>query len=104
MKIPSLVEAYGAVQGRLEPRLQEVIENSSFAQVTALVRQTQTAVGHAIDGVNSRVLHAFNLPAGTDVKRLRRQIGDLDHEVRILRLQLTRFLEDRAQEDRDDGR
>jgi hypothetical protein len=95
VRIPSLVVAYGAVQARLEPRLQEVMANPSFSQVAAVITEAQTAVGHAIDGVNARILHALNLPAGTDVKRLRRQIGDLDHEVRILRLQLSRFLEDR---------
>ncbi|CAM3705030.1 hypothetical protein [Smaragdicoccus niigatensis] len=95
MKIPSLIEAYGAVQTRLEPRLQDVLANPSFTQVAAVISEAQTAVGHAIDGVNARILHALNLPAGTDVKRLRRQIGDLDHEMRILRLQLSRFLEDR---------
>ena len=29
--------------------------------------------------------HLVNLPAGTDVRKLRNQIGDLDHEVRLLR-------------------
>jgi hypothetical protein len=31
------------------------------------------------------VWHLVNLPAGSDVRKLRNQIGDLDHEVRLLR-------------------
>ena len=95
MKIPSLTEAYGAIQRRLEPRLQELIGTPGFAQAAEIITAVQSTASHAFDGVNSRVLHAFNLPAGTDVKRLSRQIGDLDHEVRILRLQLAQFLEER---------
>jgi phage host-nuclease inhibitor protein Gam len=32
----------------------------------------------------------MNLPASTDVQRLRRQVGELDREVRRLTLQLER--------------
>jgi phage host-nuclease inhibitor protein Gam len=32
----------------------------------------------------------MNLPASTDVQRLRRQVGELDREVRRLTLQLDR--------------
>ena len=30
----------------------------------------------------------MNIPAGSDVRKLRRQIGELDYEVRQLRLEL----------------
>ncbi|TSD99196.1 hypothetical protein FOS14_12565 [Skermania sp. ID1734] len=96
MKIPSLVEAYGAIQSRLEPRLQELTASGGFSQAVAVTTTMQSVVGRTIDGVNARILHALNLPAGTDIKRLRRQIGDLDHEVRTLRLELTRYLEERG--------
>jgi hypothetical protein len=45
-------------------------------------------VGAGVNGVSARVWHTVNLPAGTDVQRLRVQIGQLDREVRRLRLQL----------------
>ena len=41
-----------------------------------------------MNGVAARVWHLVNLPAGTDVHRLRKQIGALDRDVRRLSLQL----------------
>jgi hypothetical protein len=39
-------------------------------------------------GLSARAWHLVNLPAGSDVSRLRAQIGALDREVRRLGLQL----------------
>jgi hypothetical protein len=94
VKIPSWVEAYTAVQSRLEPRLQELVSTPTFSQVVAVAATLRSTVGRTVDGVNARVLHTLNLPAGTDIKRLRRQVGDLDHEVRSLRLELSRYVEE----------
>jgi hypothetical protein len=41
-----------------------------------------------VGAVTARLWHVANLPAGSDVQRLRVQIGQLDREVRRLRLQL----------------
>jgi hypothetical protein len=46
-------------------------------------------------------LHACNLPAGTDISRLRRQLGELDREVRRLRLELAAYAENRSEEPPD---
>ena len=45
-------------------------------------------VGNGVNGVAARVWHLVNLPAGTDIQRLRKQIGALDRDVRRLSLQL----------------
>jgi len=45
-------------------------------------------VSDGVNGVAARVWHLVNLPAGTDVHRLRKQIGALDRDVRRLTFQL----------------
>jgi phage host-nuclease inhibitor protein Gam len=45
-------------------------------------------VGDQVNGVAARFLHLFNLPARTDIQRLRRQVGALDREVRRLSAEL----------------
>ena len=45
-------------------------------------------MGNGVNGVAARVWHLVNLPAGTDLQRLRVQIGALDRDVRRLSLQL----------------
>jgi hypothetical protein len=47
------------------------------------------------------LLHAYNLPAGTDISRLSRQLGELDREVRQLRLELAAYAENRGEEPPD---
>ena len=56
--------------------------------VTAALFDVRRAVGDGVNGVAARVWHLVNLPAGTDVHRLRKQIGALDRDVRRLSLQL----------------
>jgi uncharacterized membrane protein YciS (DUF1049 family) len=43
----------------------------------------------------TRLWHLINLPAGTDVQRLRVQIGALDRQVRRLTLQLDQLASQR---------
>jgi hypothetical protein len=45
-------------------------------------------VGDQVNGVAARVLHLFNLPARTDIQRLRRQVGAVDREVPRLSAEL----------------
>ena len=54
----------------------------------ALVRRAQTLAKDSARGLTARAWHLINLPAGSDVSRLRAQIGSLDREVRRLSLQL----------------
>jgi hypothetical protein len=56
--------------------------------------------------VTARAWHLLNLPAGSDVSRLRAQIGALDREVRRLTVQLEkeRRRPDRSQEASDADR
>lgn len=99
MKLPSLVGTYGVIERRMEPRIAALLQDPQFHQALGVVSGAQSIVGGVVGGARRRVLHALNLPTGTDILRLRRQVGELDHEIRALRLQLAQALEDR-----DDGR
>ena len=64
------------------------MHSGEFATVTAAIFGVRRAVGNGVNGVAARVWHLVNLPAGTDLQRLRKQIGALDRDVRRLSLQL----------------
>jgi hypothetical protein len=85
---PTLRDAYGAIERQLAPLLDALVRSSRFVELGATVVGTRVTASGSIGDLTARLLHAVNLPAGTDVKRLRRQIGELDREVRQLRLQL----------------
>lgn len=84
----SLRKAYDTVEQSVAPRLKALVRTGEFAQTTALLARARRLVGDRVNGVPARIWHTTNLPAGTDAQRLRVQVGQLDREVRRLRLQL----------------
>jgi hypothetical protein len=96
MKIPSLRAVYDVGERELEPRLRALLREPRFTEVTAAVAAARSSAAAQVDAFNARLLHAANLPAGTDVQRLRRQIGELDREVRMLRIELAEYVEEQS--------
>ena len=56
----------------------------------AVTARARRQAGNRVNAIAARVLHLMNLPASTDLQRLRMQVGALDREVRRLSLQLDR--------------
>jgi hypothetical protein len=81
-------QAFDAAERAVAPRAEEFVRTPTFFVGTALVRRAQGAARDTARGLSARVWHLMNLPAGSDVARLRYQIGSLDREVRRLSLQL----------------
>jgi hypothetical protein len=72
----------------VSPRAEELVRTPYFSLGVALARRAQTLAGRSVQGLTARAWHLVNLPAGSDVSRLRAQIGALDREVRRLTIQL----------------
>jgi hypothetical protein len=85
--------AYDAAERTVAPPLEALVRTGGFARAAALAARARRLAGDQVNGVTARVWHMANLPAGTDVRRLRLQIGQLDREVRRLRLQLAASVE-----------
>ncbi|QSE81431.1 hypothetical protein [Rhodococcus koreensis] len=79
---------YDAADRAVAPLAEALVRSGQFATAAAAIFDLRRTVGHGVNGVASRVWHLVNLPAGTDVHRLRTQIGALDRDVRRLSLQL----------------
>ena len=101
MSVPTLRGAYDAIERGLAPRLEALVRTKQYAKVTALLVGARSSAGAQAGSVASCLLHACNLPAGTDISRLRRQLGELDREVRQLRLELAACAENRREEPPD---
>ena len=85
---PRWRQAFDAVERRVTPRAEELVRSEAFAVGVALTRRAVTLAQGSARGLTTRAWHLLNLPAGTDVSRLRAQVGALDREVRRLTLQL----------------
>jgi hypothetical protein len=81
-------QAFDAAERRVTPRAEEFVRTDTFAVGAALLRRATMLARDSARGVTTRAWHLLNLPAGTDVSRLRAQVGALDREVRRLTLQL----------------
>jgi hypothetical protein len=81
-------QAFDTVERAVTPRAEELVRTPGFALGTALVRRAQGLARTGAQELTARAWHLLNLPAGTDVSRLRAQIGALDREVRRLTIQL----------------
>jgi hypothetical protein len=81
-------QAFDAVEKRVTPPAEQLVRTPGFAVGVALVSRARSTARGAASGLPARAWHLLNLPAGSDVSRLRTQIGALDREVRRLTVQL----------------
>jgi hypothetical protein len=70
---------------RLERAIGEPVEtavhsDAYFDTVAELTRLRARAIG-AVEGVSRRCLHLFNLPAGTDLRRVREQLSRMERRI-----------------------
>ncbi|HET6392493.1 MAG TPA: hypothetical protein VFG13_06700 [Blastococcus sp.] len=81
-------QAFDAAERAVAPRAENLVRTEYFSLGVALARRAQTLAGRSVQDLTARAWHLVNLPAGSDVSRLRTQIGALDREVRRLTIQL----------------
>jgi hypothetical protein len=89
--IHPLRRAYDTAEREIAPRVETLIHSEEFTAATTWITKARRRIGGGIAAAGAGIWHSLNLPAGTDVKRLRGQIGSLDREVRQLRLQVERI-------------
>src|SRR3954447_14458582 len=85
---PRWRQAFDTAERAVAPRAESLVRTPGFALGTAVLRRAQTLARHSARGISARAWHLVNLLAGSDIGRLRAQIGALDREVRRLGLQL----------------
>ena len=85
---PRWRQAFDAAEQRVTPHADRLVRTPGFALGVTLLRRAQVLARDTARDVSARAWHLVNLPAGSDLSRLRAQVGALDREVRRLTLQL----------------
>jgi hypothetical protein len=85
---PAWRQGFDAVERELAPRLEALVRSEPFAVAVGLVTRGQRIVEGEMARATRRMLHRFNLPAGTDVSRILHEIGQLRVQVRELTAEL----------------
>jgi hypothetical protein len=98
-----LWKAFDAAERAAAPKLESAVRTGTFAQALGLAARMDSAVRHGLESRTRRLWHLVNLPAASDITRLRRQVATLDRELRLLNRRLERTLADQdpSQEERD---
>jgi hypothetical protein len=99
---PLLWKLFDTAEQAVAPRLEDLVRTEGFAQALGLAARSQAAIRHGLEARSRRVWHLVNLPAGSDVAHLRRQIAQLDRELREVRRALERAEARRSKEEDDD--
>jgi len=81
-------QAFDAADRALSPHAENFVRTPAFDIGVALVQRAQQLARNSARDLTARAWHLLNLPAGSDVTRLRALIGALDREVRRLTVKL----------------
>lgn len=76
------------VDNVIGPRLTEFTKTDEFKDGLSTIGNLSAGLKSRLERRSRQWLHMWNLPAGSDVSQLKRQIASLDHEVRRLRAEL----------------
>lgn len=85
-----LRDLYDQLEKVLAPAAAEFTHSEDYAKLAAVVAGLNKFAQSTTNDVAARFWHVLNLPAGTDVQRLRNQVGALDREIRLLSMELER--------------
>jgi hypothetical protein len=85
---PRWRQAFDTAERAVAPRAERFVRTPAFHVGVSLLRRAQGVARGSARDLTARAWHLVNLPAGSDIGRLRAQIGALDREVRRLSLQL----------------
>jgi hypothetical protein len=69
--------------------VETAVHSDAYFDVVAELNRGTRRLTDALEGVSKRGLHLLNLPAGTDIRRLREQLARMDRRL----LQISKELE-----------
>ncbi len=94
---PRWRRAFDAAERTITPRVEALVRTSEFSRSTAWGFGVRAAARTGVTDLSTRVWHALNLPAATDIQRLRSQVGAVDRDIRRLSLRLESLRVEQAQ-------
>ena len=84
----SLLDAFLRLERTIGERVEEAVTSDAYYDFVAQATRARRRLSGAVESIQEEWLHLFNLPAGTDVRRLREQVSRLERELETLTLAL----------------
>ena len=83
---PTWLDAVLKLERAIGSRVESVVTSDEFFDFTAHANRARKRFSETFEGFQEEWLHVFNLPAGTDVRRLREQLSRVERELEALTL------------------
>jgi hypothetical protein len=81
-------------------RVEDAVRSDTYFDVVAELNRAKRQVTDAVESVSKRGVHLLNLPAGTDIRRVREQLARMERRLLQISKELEELERARAQEDR----
>jgi hypothetical protein len=79
------------VERALGSRVEAAVHSDAYFDVVAELNRGTRRLTGAAENVSKRGLHLLNLPAGTDIRRLREQLARMDRRLLQISKELEQF-------------
>jgi hypothetical protein len=87
---PAWRRAFDEVERRIGPALSSATNSPDFQVTLQELQRVNRTIASGVNGIVSWGLHVAGLPAHSDIRDLRRQLGEVQRELLSLRLDLAR--------------
>jgi hypothetical protein len=85
---PLWLKAVYKVERAVGTRVEAAVRSDTYFDLVATTQRSQRQARALAEGVSRRCLHLLNLPAGSDVRRLREQLGRMDRRLSSIQKEL----------------
>ena len=85
---PLWLRAVYKVERAVGTRVEAAVRSDTYFDLVAESQRRQKQVRALAEGLSRRCLHLVNLPAGSDVRRLREQLGRMDRRLHSIQKEL----------------
>ena len=92
---PLWLQAVYKLERAIGGPIESVVHSDTYFDVVAQANRTGARVIGAAEGLSRRCLHLGNVPAGTDVRRVREQLSRMERRLDALSYELAEFHEAR---------
>jgi hypothetical protein len=61
--------------------LESLLHSDEYFDLVTEVHRLRARTGQTLEGVSRRMLHLLNLPAGSDIRRVRQQLARVERQL-----------------------
>ena len=81
MSKPLWLRAVQRFERAIGEPVESILHSDGYFDVVTELHRLRSRTGRTLEGLSRRVLHLFNLPAGSDIRRVRAQLGRIERQL-----------------------